>query len=64
MVSAQQSPVILSLSKDLGTAAKKNLKRLFCCPAKILRLRTPCSAQNDKLEQLLTPNSSLLTNIL
>ena len=49
--------VILSLSKDLGSAAKKNIQRLFCCPAKILRLRTPCSAQNDNLGQLLTPNS-------
>ena len=37
MVSAQQMLVILSLSKDLGTAAKENIQRLFYRPAKILR---------------------------
>ena len=47
MVRAQQPFVILSLSKDLGTAAKENSQRLPNCTAKILRLRTPCSAQND-----------------
>ena len=61
MVHAQQPYVILSLSKDLGTAAKENRQRLSNCSAKILRLRTSCSAQNDNLGQLLTPNSSLLT---
>ena len=60
MVSAQQRFVILSLSKDLGTAAKENKQRLFDRSAKILRLRTSCSAQNDKFGQLLTPNSSFL----
>ena len=48
-MAAEQKPlVILSLSKDLGSAAKENNLPLFRCPAKILRLRTPCSAQNDK----------------
>ena len=61
MVRAQKPSVILSLSKDLGSAAKENIQRLFDCSAKILRLRTPCSAQNDKFGKLLTPNSSLLT---
>ena len=61
MGTAQQSYVILSLSKDLGTGGKENSQRLSCCHAKILRLRTPCSAQNDRLGKLLTPNSSLLT---
>ena len=56
MDTAQQSLVILSLSKDLGTAVEENCQRLFYSPAKILRLRTPCSAQNDKIGQLLTPN--------
>ena len=37
MVPAQQRSAILSLSKDLGTAAKKNRQRLFNCSAKILR---------------------------
>ena len=37
MVPAQQRPVILSLSKDLGTAAKENTLRLSICTAKILR---------------------------
>ena len=60
MDTAQQSLVILSLSKDLGTAVEENCQRLFYSPAKILRLRTPCSAQNDKFGQLLTPNSSFL----
>ena len=57
MVPAQQMLVILSLSKDLGTAAKENIQRLFYHPAKILRLRTSCSAQNDKFRELLTPHS-------
>ena len=57
MVPAQQMLVILSLSKDLGTAAKENIQRLFYRPAKILRLRTSCFAQNDNFGQLLTPNS-------
>ena len=61
MVPAQKPFVILSLSKDLGTAVKENTQRLSSCSAKILRLRTPCYAQNDKLRKLLTPNSSLLT---
>ena len=37
MVPAQQMLVILSLSKDLGTAAKEIIQRLFYRPAKILR---------------------------
>ena len=41
--------VILSLSKDPGTAVKENNQRLVYRHAKILRLRTPCSAQNDIL---------------
>ena len=49
--------VILSLSKDLGTAVKENNQPLSICSAKILRLRTPCSAQNDRFGQLLTPHS-------
>ena len=49
MVLAQQPFVILSLSKDLGTAVKENNQPLFDCSAKILRLRTPCSAQNDRV---------------
>ena len=57
MVRAQQPFVILSLSKDLGRAAKENIQRLFYRSAKILRLRTSCSAQNDKFGQLLTPHS-------
>ncbi len=57
MAHAQQPFVILSLSKDLGSAEKENHQRLSNCFAKILRLRTPCSAQNDNLRQLLTPNS-------
>ena len=61
MVFAQQILVILSLSKDLGSAKKENSQRLSNCFAKILRLRTSCSAQNDKFRELLTPNSSLLT---
>ena len=61
MVFAQQILVILSLSKDLGSAKKENSQRLSNCFAKILRLRTSCSAQNDKLRKLLTPHSSLLT---
>ena len=40
--------VIPSLSRDLGSAAKENFQRLSICSAKILRLRTPCCAQNDK----------------
>ena len=48
MVAAQKPSVILSLSKDLGRAAKENFQRLLYCAAKILRLRTSCSAQNDK----------------
>ena len=55
MVAAQQRLVILSLSKDLGSAVKENIQRLSCCSAKILRLRTPCSAQNDNLYLLLHP---------
>jgi hypothetical protein len=39
MVPAQQRFVILSLSKDLGTAAKENRQRLFYRPAKIHRLK-------------------------
>ena len=57
MVSAQQRPVILSAVKNLGTAVKENGQRLSNRSAKILRLRTPCCAQNDKPEQLLTPHS-------
>ena len=57
MGSAQKPFIILSLSKDLGTAAKENIQRLFYHPAKILRLRTSCSAQNDNFGQLLTPHS-------
>ena len=57
MVRAQQPFVILSLSKDLGTAVNENYYRLSNCPAKILRLRTSCSAQNDKFRELLTPHS-------
>ena len=57
MVPAQQMLVILSLSKDLGIAAKENHQPLTNCSAKILRLRTSCSAQNDKFRELLTPNS-------
>ena len=57
MVGAHERFVILSLSKDLGTAAKENNLRLSNCSAKILRLRTPCFAQNDKFRKLLTPNS-------
>ena len=49
--------VILSLSKDLGNAAKKNGQPLSSCDANLLRLRTPCFAQNDKFRELLTPNS-------
>ena len=37
MVSAQQMLVILSLSKDLGTAAKENMKPLSSCSARMLR---------------------------
>ena len=57
MGAAQYPFVILSLSKDLGTADKKNIQPLTNCAAKILRLRTSCCAQNDKLGKLLTPNS-------
>ena len=57
MVSAQKPFVIPSLSRDLGSEAKENNLPLSDCPAKILRLRTSCFAQNDKLGQLLTPNS-------
>ena len=57
MVRAQKSFVILSLSKDLDTAVKENNHHLSNCSAKILRLRTSCYAQNDKLGQLLTPHS-------
>jgi hypothetical protein len=32
-------PVILSLSKDLGRAAKEIFQRLIYCAAKILRLK-------------------------
>ena len=37
MASALQPFVILSLSKDLGRAAKENFQRLPNCAAKILR---------------------------
>ena len=57
MGSAQKPFVILSLSKDLGTADKKNIQPVSNCTAKILRFRTPCSAQHDKFRELLTPNS-------
>ena len=59
MVSAQQRLVILSAAKDLGSAAKKERQRLLYCAAKMLRLRTPCFAQNDNLvnSSLLTPHS-------
>ena len=50
MVPSQKPLVILSLSKDLGTAAKETNLPLSCCYAKMLRLRTPCSAQHDKEE--------------
>ena len=49
--------VIPSLLRDLGSAAKENFQRLSNHSAKILQLRTSCSAQNDKFGQLLTPNS-------
>ena len=42
--------VIPSLSRDLGSAAKENFQCLSSRSAKMLRLRTPCSAQHDKLE--------------
>ena len=48
MVRAQKPIVIPSLSRDLGSAAKEKYQRLSNCAAEILRLRTPCSAQNDK----------------
>ena len=57
MVRAQQPFVILSLSKDLGTAVKENFLRMTNCSSKILRLRTPCYAQNDKLGKFLIPHS-------
>ena len=60
MVSAQKPSVIPSLSRDLGTASKEKIQRLSNRSAKMLRLRTSCFAQNDKLGKLLTPNSSLL----
>ena len=37
-------------SRDLGSAAKENFQCLSSRSAKMLRLRTPCSAQHDKLE--------------
>ena len=61
MVSAQKPSVIPSLSRDLGTASKEKIQRLSNRSAKMLRLRTSCFAQNDKLGKLLTPHSSLLT---
>ena len=60
MVHAQQPFVIPSLSGDLGSEAKENNLPLSDCPAKILRLRTSCSAQNDIFEPFLIPNSSFL----
>ena len=61
MVPAQQRFVILSLSKDLGNAAKENRQRLFYRPAKIHRLKHFVLRIDDSYGQLLTPNSSLLT---
>ena len=49
MASAQKPFVIRSLSKDLGTAEKENNQSLSNYTAKMLRLRTLCSAQHDKL---------------
>ena len=39
MVRAQKPFVILSLSKDLGSADKKNIQLLTNCAAKMLRLK-------------------------
>ena len=36
---------------------KENIQPHTDCSAKILRLRTSCSAQDDKFRELLTPNS-------
>ena len=60
MFCAQKPFGILSEAKDLGKAAKENILHLTDCPAKILRLRTSCSAQNDIFEPFLIPNSSFL----
>ena len=60
MVRAHQPLVIPSLSRDLGSEAKENNLPLSNCPAKILRLRTSCFAQNDIFEPFLIPNSSFL----
>ena len=57
MVRAQQPFLILSLSKDLGSAAKENRQPLTDCSAKILRLRTLCFAQNDMIGQFLISHS-------
>ena len=48
MVPAQQMPVILSLSKDLGTAAKENIQRLFYRPAKILRRQKKLASHRSR----------------
>ena len=57
MVPAQKPLVILSLSKDLGIAAKREhaASVLLLCQD----FSTPLRMTN--LEKLLTPNSSLLT---
>ena len=51
MVPAQQMLVILSLSKDLGTAAKENIQRLFYRPAKILRRQKKLAPRRSRAKR-------------
>ena len=51
MVPAQQRFVILSLSKDLGSAAKENILRLTNCTAKILRRQKKLAPRRSRAKR-------------
>ena len=51
MVFAQQILVILSLSKDLGSAKKENSQRLSNCFAKILRRQKKLAPRRSRAKR-------------
>ena len=51
MVPAQKPLVILSLSKDLGTAAKETNLPLSCCYAKMLRRQKELAPRRSRAKR-------------
>ena len=51
MVPAQKPLVIPSLSRDLGSAAKENIQRLFNCTAKILRRQKKLAPRRSRAKR-------------